>query len=192
MVTPPLPGQLCRCLTALWQKELFLTTNLNLPWHNVRPSPLVLRLFPGSRGRPHLTQPPFRSLQRARRSPLSLLFSRPNSPASLSRSHHTVLQSPHSSAALWTHARASMPFSVFHCLEPQFDKLPPGKWWFRRRWVGWQWASPQGCVPGEVVTLPLRIAPQPSPTPGKPLGVAQGAGGCAGPGASSRAACLDT
>ena len=85
-VTPPLPGQLCHCLTALWQKELFLTANLNLPWHNVRPSPLVLRLFPGSRGRPHLTQPPFRSLQRARRSPLSLLFSRPNSPASLSRS----------------------------------------------------------------------------------------------------------
>ena len=85
-VTPPLPGQLCHCLTALWEKELFLTANLNLPWHNVRPSPLVLRLFPGSRGRPHLTQPPFRSLQRARRSPLSLLFSRQNSPASLSRS----------------------------------------------------------------------------------------------------------
>ena len=50
-VTPPLPGQLCHCLTALWEKELLLTANLNLPWHNVSPSPLVLWLFPGSRGR---------------------------------------------------------------------------------------------------------------------------------------------
>ena len=43
-VTPPLPGQLCHCLTALWEKELFLTANLNLPWHNVRPCPLGLSL----------------------------------------------------------------------------------------------------------------------------------------------------
>jgi len=41
-VAPPLPGQLCHCLTALWEKELFLTANLNLPWHNVRPFALIL------------------------------------------------------------------------------------------------------------------------------------------------------
>ena len=49
VVTPPLPGQLCHCLTASWEKELFLTANLNLPWHSIRPSPLVLLLLPGKR-----------------------------------------------------------------------------------------------------------------------------------------------
>lgn len=30
-VTPPLPGQLCHCLTSLSENKLFLTPNLNLP-----------------------------------------------------------------------------------------------------------------------------------------------------------------
>lgn len=41
-VTPLLSGQLCNFLTALWEKESFLTANLNLPMHNTRPSPLQL------------------------------------------------------------------------------------------------------------------------------------------------------
>lgn len=56
------------------EKKCFLTPNLNLPWHNVKPFPLVLLLLPGSRCQP----PPhhsFEELQGAMRSPPCLLFS---------------------------------------------------------------------------------------------------------------------
>jgi len=43
-------GSLCHCLTALSEKKYFLISNLNLPWHNLRPLPLVLSLVPGRRG----------------------------------------------------------------------------------------------------------------------------------------------
>jgi len=36
---PHLPGQLSHCSTALLEKELFLISNLNLPWHNL---PVIL------------------------------------------------------------------------------------------------------------------------------------------------------
>jgi len=35
-------GSLVQCLTALSVKKFFLISNLNLPWHNLRPLPLVL------------------------------------------------------------------------------------------------------------------------------------------------------
>ena len=35
-------GILYQWLTALWEKKCFLISNLTLPWHNLRPSPLVL------------------------------------------------------------------------------------------------------------------------------------------------------
>ena len=37
-------------LTTLSEKKFFLISNLNLPWHNLKPFPLVLSLLPGRRG----------------------------------------------------------------------------------------------------------------------------------------------
>jgi len=52
--TPPgtLPphGQLCHCITTLSENNFFLISNLTLPWHDLRPSPLVLSLLSGRRG----------------------------------------------------------------------------------------------------------------------------------------------
>jgi len=45
-------GSLCHCLTALAEKKFSLISNLNLPWHNVKPFTFVLSLLPGRRGRP--------------------------------------------------------------------------------------------------------------------------------------------
>jgi len=42
--TTPL-GSLFQCLTTLSEKNLFLITDLNLPWHNLRPFPLALLLI---------------------------------------------------------------------------------------------------------------------------------------------------
>jgi len=44
-VTPPLPGQLCHCITTLSEKFFFLISNPNLPWHNLRPFLLVLSFY---------------------------------------------------------------------------------------------------------------------------------------------------
>ena len=45
-------GSHCHCLTALAEKKWFLTPNLKLPWHNLRPFPLILLLLPRRRGWP--------------------------------------------------------------------------------------------------------------------------------------------
>jgi len=68
------------------EKKCFVISNLNLPWHNLRPFPLVLLLLPGSRSQP----PPchsflFRGLLRAIKSSLNLLQA--ERPTSLSLSH---------------------------------------------------------------------------------------------------------
>jgi len=106
-VTPPLPGQLCHCSTALPKKTFLLISNLNLPWCNLRPPPLILSLFPGSRGQPPPQHNPFQGLQGAMRSPLGLLQTQ----QSLFLPITLVLQTPHSFVAhLWTHSRASMSF----------------------------------------------------------------------------------
>jgi len=34
-------GSLFQCLTTLSVKKCFLISNLNLPWHNLRPFPLI-------------------------------------------------------------------------------------------------------------------------------------------------------
>ncbi|KAK4811465.1 hypothetical protein QYF61_010344 [Mycteria americana] len=64
---------------------------------------------------PTSRQPPFRQLQRAMRSPLSLLFSRLNNPRSLSRSPSALCSRPFPSsvALLWTRASPSM--SLLSC-----------------------------------------------------------------------------
>ena len=43
-------GSLFQCLSTLSEKKFFLTFNLNLPCHNLRPFPFVLSLLPGRRG----------------------------------------------------------------------------------------------------------------------------------------------
>ena len=45
-------GSLCHCLSTLAEKKWFLTQNLNLPWCNLKPLPLILSLLPGRRGQP--------------------------------------------------------------------------------------------------------------------------------------------
>ena len=47
-------GCLLQCLATLSEKKLFLISNLNLFWHNLRPFPLILMLLSGSRGGPPL------------------------------------------------------------------------------------------------------------------------------------------
>ena len=84
--TTPL-GSLFQYLTTLTDKKLFLVSNLNLPWCNLRPFSLVLSLsHGGKRPTPSLPQSPFKQLNRVIRSPPSLLFSRLNYPSSFSRS----------------------------------------------------------------------------------------------------------
>jgi len=54
-------GSLFQCLTTLWTKILFLISSLNLPWHNLRPFPLVLSLVTWEKTQtPTSLQPPFR------------------------------------------------------------------------------------------------------------------------------------
>ena len=42
--SPTSLGSLCHCLTALLEDKCVLIPNLNLPWHNLKLSPLVLSL----------------------------------------------------------------------------------------------------------------------------------------------------
>jgi len=39
-----LPGQLCHCITTLSKQKCFQISNLNLPWFNLKPLPLILSL----------------------------------------------------------------------------------------------------------------------------------------------------
>ncbi|KAK4829388.1 LOW QUALITY PROTEIN: hypothetical protein QYF61_003728 [Mycteria americana] len=45
-------GSLCQCLTTLSMKTFFPISNLNLPWHNLKPLPLSYGLLLGRRDRP--------------------------------------------------------------------------------------------------------------------------------------------
>lgn len=40
----PLPGQLCQCISTLPEKKIFLLSNLDLPWYNIRPLALYLNM----------------------------------------------------------------------------------------------------------------------------------------------------
>jgi len=46
-------------------EEFILNFNMNLPWHNLKPFPLVLLLLPGAEANLPPPQPPFRQLKRA-------------------------------------------------------------------------------------------------------------------------------
>ena len=78
---------LCQCSTILTEKKFYLISNLNLPWHSLKPLPLILLLLPDRRSQ-LLTSPqhPFGELQRAIMSPPSLLYSR-TEPSHLPQSH---------------------------------------------------------------------------------------------------------
>ncbi|KAK4810582.1 hypothetical protein QYF61_007319 [Mycteria americana] len=85
------PGSLFQCLTTLSVNKFFLMSNLNLPWCNLRPLPLVLSLVTWEkRPTPTSLQPPFRSLL--------------NNPRALSRSPSALCSRPFTSfvALLWT------------------------------------------------------------------------------------------
>jgi len=67
MGTLPLPGQLCHCISALGEKELFPVPNLTL---NMRPSLSPYCCYLGAEADPSSPQPPVRGC-RAMSSPLS-------------------------------------------------------------------------------------------------------------------------
>ena len=50
--TPPAPRAVCATASPLLPGHFFLIPNTDLPWHNLRPSPLVLLLLPVRRGDP--------------------------------------------------------------------------------------------------------------------------------------------
>jgi len=87
--TTPL-GSLFQCLTTLSVRKCFLISNLNSPWHNLRPFPLVLSSVTSEkRPTPLSLEAPFRYWKRAITSHLSLLLPRLNSPSSFSLSMQT-------------------------------------------------------------------------------------------------------
>ena len=93
-------GRPCQCLTILGEKKIFRIPSLNLPRCNLWPFPLVLSLvICKKRLTPSSSQPHFRKLESAMRSPLSLHFSRLNNPSFLSRSS-SDLCSPYAESVL--------------------------------------------------------------------------------------------
>ena len=112
-------GNLFQCFTTLMLKNFFQTSNLNLPSFSLQPFPLVLSLHtlvisPS----PSFLEAPFWYWKAAVRSPWSLLFSRLNSPNSLSLSSQERCSSPliNFVALLWTCSNRSM---SFFCWGPQ-------------------------------------------------------------------------
>ena len=55
-------GRLFQHLTTLPENKFFLISNPNLPWHNLRPFPLILSLLPGEEANPHLTSVSFQAV----------------------------------------------------------------------------------------------------------------------------------
>ena len=85
-VTPTLPGQLCGASPLF---GAFLVPNLTISWHNLMPSPLIPSQLSGNNSyeTDHtLPQPPSGEMESTTSPPLSLLFSKPNDPSSLSPS----------------------------------------------------------------------------------------------------------
>ena len=70
---------LFQCLTTLSVNKFFLISNLNVPWCNLRPFPLIPSpVTSEKRAAPFSLQSHFRYLKRVIRPPLSLLLSRWN------------------------------------------------------------------------------------------------------------------
>lgn len=98
---PTLLGSLCQCLITLMVKNFFLMLSPGLPW------------IPGRREqRPASPSvPPFRELRGAARSPLGLLFSRPDEPRILNLSSQNMSSTSTIFVAfLWV-----LPTSSFDC-----------------------------------------------------------------------------
>jgi len=80
-------GNLCQGLTTLTVKNFFCKSSLNLPFFSLKPSPLILLLQALVKSPSSFLAGPFRYRKAPRKSPRSLLFSRLNSPNSLSFPH---------------------------------------------------------------------------------------------------------
>lgn len=73
-------GSLFKCLTILWEKKFFLMSNSDHPWHNLKPSLLILLLLPGERGWPSPHHNLLSGSCRAIKPPLTLLNLHPALP----------------------------------------------------------------------------------------------------------------
>ena len=79
------PGSQFECLASLLEKKFFLKSTRNLPWLDWWRLPICpIMSYLEEETNPTSPQPPYRELQRAIMTPLSLLFSRLNNPSSLS------------------------------------------------------------------------------------------------------------
>ena len=54
-------GSLFQCITTLLEK-FFLISNLNFPWHNLKPFPLILSLLLGAEADPYLATDSFQAV----------------------------------------------------------------------------------------------------------------------------------
>ena len=102
-------GNLCQCLTNLRAKNFFLIANLNLPSSSLKPLCLILSLhgLVKSPSPAFLYPPAFRYWKADIRYPQSLLFSRLNSPNSLSLS--TAMGCRSTADCAWNQLTPSQP-----------------------------------------------------------------------------------
>jgi len=87
-------GSLGQCFTTLMVKNFFPISNLNLPSFSLEPFALSYHCTPLCKAPLHPSCRPLQALAAALRSPQSLLFSRLNSPNSLSLSSEERCSSP--------------------------------------------------------------------------------------------------
>ena len=62
-------GSPCQGLSTLSMQKFLLLSKLSLPWHSLRPFPLVLSLFPGSTARPPLAVPSWQGVVQSHKVP---------------------------------------------------------------------------------------------------------------------------
>jgi len=142
MVTPSTPQAACSKASSLFQRTIFfLISNLNLPWHNLRPLPLILSRV--IRGRSLLRYSLHSSSYRKQWGLPSLLFSRLN-PQSQFLQPLPIRLVQSFVAPLWTRSRASMSFTVVMCTHSTSNVAspvlstegwsPPCSCWLRYFW----------------------------------------------------------
>jgi len=100
-------GSLFQHLTTLSVKKCSLMSSLNLPWHSFEPFPHILSLGTKRRAQHLPLHVPSRMLQRAVRSPLSLLCSKTDRNSVLICSSQDMPSSPCTRffALLWKHSK---------------------------------------------------------------------------------------
>jgi len=101
---------LYQCLTALAEKELFLISNLNFLWCNLKPFPPIPLLLSERRGNPDLASTSVQvTVESDKVSPEPPLLHVEQSQFPQMLPIRLALQTPQSfTALLWTHSRASM------------------------------------------------------------------------------------